>query len=365
MADTNLNGTVLNSNFSYEPPVAAASPEESDEFSQSVKDVISEIEGEFNQNEAEEVLGEDGLPIPPEVEPTTEDRVEPVEPVQDDPAVMRGLDRLVQRETAQQAKEAAFQAREAQVSRLEKENADLRGKMPQADMVDKLWHSPSAVLKELGHDPKVVVRLMIAEQLKEDGQEIPPALQDYVKKAAEIKADKARDAEVAGLKAQLADRQRQETATAYFNGIALGAQEYVKGLTDPKKTVENGKKFPTFAELVKANSDRAHREVLGEITRDAQSRMATDPNGDPLTFEEAAKRVEARLSDMKSLLVQTNPGATQARPGQKILPTQTKAPARPLKPWEAKSDDIYKQGIDDAVREFYKSEQARLAQRKG
>src|SRR5690348_18483654 len=117
MADPNQNGTVLSSNFSYEPPVSEATLQESQEFSQSVKDVISEIEGEFAQNEAQEILGEDGQPIVAQ-QPEEQPEVETPETPQDDPAVLRGIDRLVQRETALQAREAAFQAREAQASRL-------------------------------------------------------------------------------------------------------------------------------------------------------------------------------------------------------------------------------------------------------
>ena len=344
------NGLVVNSDFSYTPPPGAA-PEEHAEFSQLLKDSIKEIEGEYNPppevDETQEA---------PEAEPEVTPEAEP-EAQADDPAVARGMDRLIQREVALQAKESAFQAREGKVASLEQELATLRTKIPAADVQDKLAYSPSEVIKALGHDPKMIVRLMLAEQMAADGQEIPPALKEFVQHAEGQRKTKAVEAEVAQLKAQLADKQRLDQATAYFNTVALGARAYVEKQVDAKT-------LPTLAGIAKVNPDRVHREIMEEITNDARGRASADPNGEPLTYPEAAKRVEARLADYVAL-VQTRPGTTQAPTGagRPTLRPTTQPPAKPLKPWETPATDIYKQGIAEAEREFLKVEAANRARK--
>src|SRR4026209_2090004 len=94
------------SNLSYEPPVSEASPQEQVDFADALKGVIGEIQDEYNPEpeftdeeldaEADDV-GQTGqtpeIKVP--VKPEAEDAEEP-----SDPAVARGLDRLVAREAA-------------------------------------------------------------------------------------------------------------------------------------------------------------------------------------------------------------------------------------------------------------------------
>lgn len=337
------------SDLTYQPP-AETPIEEQQAFDQSLKDVISEIDGEYQEKPeftdeelAQPAEGAEGEPEPA-VEPTPE--VEDAE----DPAVARGMERLVSREVALQAKEQAFQARESRVSSLEQELTKLRAAMPQATVTENLHHSPSEAIKALGHDPETVVRLMIAEQLEAKGQEVPAALKEFVK-------DAKNNRRVAQLERQLAEKSRNEENAAFFNAVALGAREYV--------TKVDSKKQPTLANIAKTNPDRAHREIMEEISKDARSRMAADPNGQPITYQEAAERVEARLAELRTLLSPVPASIDPKKPvaGLKQTPPNQKPPVKPLKPWEKKGDDVFAQGLAEAEREFHRLEAQARARR--
>jgi len=336
------------SNLNYQPP-PEVDPAEIQDFEQSLKDIVSEIEGdladkpEFTDEELEVETPDPVAKPEPEVEA-------------EDPAVARGMERLVSREVALQQKEAAFQAREAKLTALEAELTTLRSKLPAADVQEKLIYSPSEAIKALGHDPATVVRIMIAEQLKASGKPVPPELQAELTQAESNRRDAATKAEIAALRAQIEQSKRVEEQATFVNAVALGAREYVK-------TVDS-KAMPTLAGIATANPDRAHREIMEEIMNDARARAAADPNGQPMTYPEAAKRVEARLNEWKGLFGPMNAvNPPKQVSGKPATPPQTKPPVRPLKPWEKKGQDIYDDGIAAATREFYRQEE--LAKRRG
>ncbi len=354
------NAITAESNLTYTPPPEASYDEQAD-FQQSLKDIVSEIEGEFKPKYefTEEELSSDNEPGH-EGEPLAEgaDGAEPAVEA-DEPAVARGLDRLIAREVALQTKEAAFQAREAaqtnEMAALKAQIELLQKKMPAPDLEDKMFLNPSEAVKALGQDPETVVKLMLHEQLEARGAEIPQGLKDFVK---DYRKDVAANRRIATLEAQLAQRARDEAALNEFNAVQLGAREYVK-------TVDS-KVMPSLAKIATSNPDRAHREIMEEISRDAKQRVAADPNGQPLTYAEAAKRVEARLADLMVLMGATGPAsdATKQADAKKVtVPPQQKPPVKPLKPWEKKGDDLYAQGIREAEREFYRQEQ--LNKRRG
>lgn len=326
------------SEFNYEPP-AEPDASEADNFNQSLKDIVSEIEGEYSP--APEFTDEE-LQVEKPVEPEA-----PAEAEQDDPAVARGLDRIVAREVALQAKESAFQAQAAKYAAMEQELATLRTQMPAKDVQERLTHSPSEVLKSLGHNPEEIVRVMIAEQLKAAGKPVPPELEKELEKAETKRQNAAHARELQELRDQIAQSKRAEESAAFFNSVALGAREYVK-------TVDS-KALPTLAGIVAANPDRAHQEIMEEILTDARTRAAADPNGQPMTYQEAAKRVEARLTELKSLFGPASTPTKQAN-GKPNTPPQPKPPVRPLKPWEKRGQDLEAEGIKEAEREFFRQE---------
>ena len=202
------------------------------------------------------------------------------------------------------------------------------------------------------HDPVTFVRLAMAQSL---GDKAPPELQEFAR-------DAARNTKIAALEAKLAQSERKAAEAAYFNTVSTEAQKYVN---DPG----THKKYPTLAKLNVADSAFAHREIMEEIARDARERAAADPNGQHLSYEEAAKLVEKRAATWAKLLGNA-PTNTKPAPGQaatqgkkpNATPPTTKAPARPLKPWEVK-DDLQEQGFQEAMREFHRYEAAAKARR--
>lgn len=350
------NTPVASSTFTYEPP-AGPEPEETQSFEQSLKDVVSEIEDEFAQSKYEfneEELAE-GEPKPEAPEP----EVEPEAVAEDDeaPEVKRGLDRLVAREVALQAKEAEFQGRFAKVAALEAEVSKLRQAIPSRQVVEGLDISPTETLKSLGKDPEAVVRMMIAEQLEARGQEVPAELKEFVKEAR-------REQRVRSLEAQILQRNQVDQAQAELNAVKLGALEYVKTIvghreqaTAPKEAQAALKALPTLTEIAKDNAEYVQLEIMEEIQRDAREKLSqgADPSSQALTFFEAAKLVEARFAKTKAMFTPKSPAGTPTKPveGKKPIPPTNKPPATPLKPWQKKDDDLYARGIAEAEREFY------------
>lgn len=327
--------------FNYNPP-PSEDPQDQQDFRQSLLDVTKEIEAEWAPTPEVEADPEAPVEQAPEVAAPAP---EPAEA----PEIAKGMDRLVQREVALQAKEAAFQARESEVTGLRAELTKLRGAMPAQEINDRLRHSPSEAIKALGHNPETVVRLMIAEQLKASGQPVPAELQKAVEQAAY-------DRRVAELEMRLANTERDRVAAADFNTLQLGAREYVKQPEGLKAT-------PLLAAITKKNPDAVHQEIMEEILLDARNRMSADPNGRPITYEQAARQVETRWAKLKAILVDQAPvDAKQAPVGTKT-PPQTKPPTKPLRPWERNGSDIGEQGIQEALREYNRLEAARKAQR--
>lgn len=341
------------SDFSYQPP---AEVDTSAEFDQSLKDIVSEIEGEFADNKYEfsdEELAEGADTAGDPDSGGEDDAAEkpPGEP-QDSPEVVRGMERLVAREVALQAKEAQITAAEQRYRAIEAENFELRKAVPQQKLLEDFETSPTEAFKSLGKDPETMVRLMIAEQLEAKGQEVPAELKEFVKEAR-------RERRVKQLEAQIARRDQVAAAQQTFNVVSLGAHEYVKNL------VGDGKIAPALAEIAKEHPDQAHAEIMEEIQRDAQSRLAqgADPNSEPLSYIDAAKRAEARLGRYKSVfgkgLASTAPTKQVGEAQKKVTPPANKPPAAPiapLKPWQKSGNDLMEQGIKDAEREFYRQE---------
>lgn len=342
----------MESDLSYTPP-PAANPAEQAEFDQSLKDVISEIEGEWaGGRETPDETPAEVKPDEPAVEPE-----KATAEVAKDPAEERGFDRLVQREVALQARESAFQAREARVQSLESELASLRKAVPSKDLQEKFAYSPSEAVKALGHDPETVVRLLLAETLQARGEKVPEALKKFVGEAATTRRIRA-------LEEQLAQKNQAEAASQEFNALQLGGLEYVK-------TVDSGqewKQMPTLAKAAKSAGDRVHRAIMEEILADAQRRVSADPAGQPMTYAQAARNVEARWADMRAFFSSLdNPGAggpsttaattqsTKPNTGTGNTPPQPKPPAKPIAPWQ-KPKNLESQGIDEAIREFNRLE---------
>lgn len=353
---TAKNGMVGESEITYTPPEAGSE----ENLNDLAKSVIDEIQGEFDEANAPkwaDPLGDGGDGADGEDPAQTSQSGEPSEeqvgdetteePI--DPKVARTFERVVQRELAAKESEAKAAARVAELDAKIKEFQGLAGLKSTKDLMEMADNDPVGVWKTLGKDPVAMTKLALAQQL---GDKAPQDLQDFAKNFA-------RDREVKELRAQIARQEQSRAQQDYFNSVVNGAREYVS------KSV--GDSTPTLAAVAKANPERAHKEIMEEILRDAGTRGPQDPNGEPMTFQEAAKRVEERFSEWKGLLSVPNSTTTAStKSTQKpnvTAPPQPKPPARPIRPWEQKNN-LEEQGLQEAMREFHKMEAVAKAQRR-
>lgn len=319
---------------------------EQDDFTASLKAFNAEMEKEFYAKPDEpgetagvEVESTDPAPEVPASAPEAE---------KDDPAVARGLDRLIAREIEIKSREDRVTQMEAQAKQSMAELNALKGLKSTKELQDLAQHSLTETMQALGQDPDTAVRLLLAERLVATGKQVPQELKEFARDATYKR-------EMAQLRKQLEEKDRAASQNSYFNAVQLGAREYVKTVGDTT---------PTVKLVAKVNPDRVHSEIMEEITKDAQIRVAQDPTADLITYAEAAKRVEARWAELKNVIQTNATDSTKLAPGAKTnQPPAAKPPAKPLHTWQTptKGKELEDLGIQEALKEFNKVEAARKA----
>ena len=364
--------TIAESALTYRPP-QAGSEHEAEDFSSTASASIREIEEEFRaaaskeyaysdddgkaasaagqtgEGTEEDEEGGDGDGLPDTGDDgalsTVGDDSDSDSDLDLDPKIGRSLQRVVQRELAAKDAEARAAAKIAELKALQADLAGLSSLKSTKDLMEMAGIDPIGAIKAIGQDPDEFLKLAVAQQL---GDTAPDELKDFAKNSSTRR-------EIAALKRKLAEQDRAKAAQEFFNSVQSGAREHVA------KNV--GDSTPTLAVIAKADPDRAVREIMEEITRDAQVRAASDPDGEPLAYAEAAARVEARMAQYRQYFApgpnSTNTATTQSKqkPESKV-PPQSKPPTKPIATWQ-KSDDIMEQGIQEAMREYHRSESAR------
>lgn len=321
------------------------------ELDTQVESFISDLAKEYTaEPEAPVVEATPVIEPPPSNEPG-----ENTVPNPEDPAE-RGLERLVAREVDLREREAKLTTAQEEIKALRNRLAELEPRAISPDLLDKIKLSPSDGLRAIGLDPDEVVRTALMEKLGDKAN--TPEMRDMMER---VKTRK----EIEALKAQVAQAEYQRAAAEYFNKVNTGAKEYVTNVDGYSKHA------PTLAHVAKSNPDRVHAEIMEEITRDAAFRAQTEPNGDVLTYQEAAQRVEKRWSAMRALLgmesvTQASTPATPVEPKTtvsaaqtpKTPPTTIKPPDRPLAPWLQK-DKSEEEALVEAINEWKRVESAR------
>jgi antitoxin component of RelBE/YafQ-DinJ toxin-antitoxin module len=331
-----------------DPVVGMGDPvlEEQAAFARDSKSAIDDIAAEFEAaNRVEDT--EDTEPSTSDTQPSEKPELE-VEPEanppaeskeKEDPAIARGLDRLIAREIEVKTKADDAERLMAQARAEMAKAKALEGLKSTAELKELAKHSLSKVMEALGQDPATAIRLMLAEQL---GDKAPAELKQFAKEAEYNR-------KLYELEQRLKEKDRASEVNNYFNVISSGAREYVKSVGDST---------PTVKLIAKVNPDRVHSEIMEEITKDARTKAASDPSADLITYEEATKRVEARWAEIKGA-VQTNVGdSTKQVPGAKTqLPPAIKPSPKPLKPWQKpEGRDLEELGIKEAMKEFNRVE---------
>lgn len=254
-----------------------------------------------------------------------------------------GLERLVAREADLREREAAFKRKEEEFA----------SKKPVDKEIEELFGtSASEALRRMGYDPDQVVRRVIAERM---GDKAPDKLKQEIKEA---ERDSQYTRRLNEIEAKLAQKERELATRNYIDQIVSGAKEHVKGIDKYREYA------PTVAQVAGTNPDRVHSEIMDEISRDAQIRGRIDPNGAPLSYEEATKRVESRWSELAKVFkpqVATELNVSSNKPSMPKTPEKTpnpptpKPPDRPLAPWLQKQD-IEEEGIRAAMAEYRRVE---------
>jgi hypothetical protein len=166
--------------------------------------------------------------------------------------------------------------------------------MISADQLKRvLLTDPAKLLTALNIPQSTVNQLLIAAQM---GDKAPPDLKARVEKAQW-------EARVMELEEKLQQKEVSERARGEADQVRAGASEYVtKGIS---------KDCPTVAAVAKVDRASVEREIFDEIVKDAAARAHREPNGKPISFDEASRRVEKRYASMAKLLnSQSQPAPT-------------------------------------------------------
>lgn len=356
---TTKNGLVAESDLSYEAPDNTPTWDLKNAENDFISKLLAEEAGgeEPAPETADEPQDETYVeeePVseaPPQDEPEVQEEVE--EPEVEDPKLARGIQRVVQREMAAKAEREAADRSIAELKALKAEMAQYKDLKSSKDLADMMDLDPIGAFKAMGKDPEVIIKLALAQQL---GDTAPQALKDFARESSTKR-------EIAQLKAQLAVQAQAQRAQEYFNTIQAGAREYVMSF---EKTPKVGDSTPTLAKVAKADPDYVRDEIMEVIVADARAKAAQDPDGEPMAYAEAAKRVEERLARVAKLLSVQN-GMTPANKNvikPKNTPPSTKPAAKPLAPWQRQTSNLEEDGIREALRAFEQSEAQRKAARR-
>ncbi len=321
------------------------------EIDSAVDAFIKEAATKYKYEEPGEAVTEAPAEVAPQIPPGASKEAQENTVAEPPKVEDRGIERIVEREVALRAKEQAIFAREEQMRGMEEKIKAMEARMLPPDLIDRFEYSPEDALKAMGLDPDQVVRQVIANRL---GPEADPSIKNTVENSKMKR-------EMAELRAELRNHQMRIQAQEFVTKVQTEAREYIS-----KGTLEQD--APTVASVAKSNPDRVHREIMEEISRDAQVKAQRDPNGAVLSFDEAAKRVEARWSEFKGFFSPSTPAQPQtsmptreaivpkpANPSTSSPGSTTKPPERPLAPWLQRKD-VEEEGIKAAIAVFNKGQ---------
>lgn len=243
-------------------------------------------------------------------------------------------------ETPEQAGMKRLQAREEEVRNLEKDFENRVASAVKAKIPDFSGKGPADVLKHFGIDPEIAMKQLMYERASDDNPvkaKLKEELRDY-QTSLELKA----------VRAELERRDAEQAQRKYYQDISDGARKYVTDGADEKVA-------PFFTEVAKAKPDYAHGRVMQVIVQDAQERYARGENGEPLTYSEAAKRVNDDLKVLAEIFraekkaVKPNTNATSTTPAKLDKPV--------IKPVATSTEeDILENGINHALGVYFKAE---------
>ncbi len=300
----------------------------SDELDTHLNEYLTNLETEADAEEAAKYLTPDKEEKGAE-EVVTE--VEEVEAAKEPEKVVatedEGLKRLMAREKEVADKEKDFDNRLA---------AAVRAKLP-----DFRGKGPEEVLKLAGLDPDLALKQMMFEKASDSNPvkaKLREELRDYHTKK-----------ELDSMRAELESRDAQARQQQYFQSVNDGARSYVEKSIDEKVA-------PVFSKLAKAELNYAHQRVMQEIIRDAQSRAARGEDGEPMSYADAVKSVEADLGILAKVLASKETDTTQSKKSAVTSPAMKTSKPLVKQYKEPTPDELVAKAIEDSVKLYHMEE---------
>lgn len=336
MADSKFDNHAQSVEAAHEAEVSAAIAEIVAGLPQELPDADIEAAAEVpdaqEQEASSEVAPVAGAPaVPPApLVPSAE--------VTTDPAPDRGMVRLLEREGQIRDREAQVERREreyqARLTEVESRIAD------STRLYEAFQRDPEEGFRLLGVDGQHISRVLAARAL---GDKAPPDLR------RDVELDPIKR-ELAGLKTTLAQKEAQERYQAQRNEVLKGAKELAATAAKPVPDGEGTSKYPELAAVAATDATFVEQEIFNEIARDAQERAAREPNGQPISPETAAERLNkrwvifARAFQSKSVPAAPATQSTNVTPPAKtvqaaVQPKKPTAPP-PRKPYWERDRDV-------------------------
>lgn len=310
---------------------------------------LSELEGNDFEARAAAALAKEDAPVEDEGEAPPAEDTPPAPDKEED----RGIERIAAREKELREKLEKFES-EKKAWEVEKTKLKAPTGIDPQQLVDGLTFEPDKVFTALGIDSDMLMKSLLVAKLPDDN----PAKN---KLRAELK-DMETKRELRTLKKQLEDKDAQAQRVSQYNEMVAGVDSYVKVLTEGK--AESSKNLPTLSKVATANSKYVNDRILREIMVDARERYFQGDNGDPISYEEAAKRVESELAILAKSLGSTNVPAEKKAPqpgnnSRIVPPTPTKSPRKDT------PEDLEERAVRNAEAEYYRLEKSRAGGYRG
>lgn len=283
-------------------------------------------------------LSEDMNPKPKKTPPKSEPEAETEEP-----AVKRGFEKLIEKETALAVREQRLIEMEAKYKDIEPVVGNYQKAVEEWNgFKQNLASSPSETLRKFGVDPDVIIPLAIAEKM---GDKAPPELRRQLENAR-------RDAKERAMEERISRFEEDQRIKEYWD-----SQYSV--LTNAAKDENFSKHAPLVQKLAKKDVHKAVNAIIKEVREDAEQQRAAGKQVNLMTYADAAKRIHERYAEWAELGGTSegnaaNPSANRKVPNtnegggtqNKGVSTPKPQAGRPIRPWQKKEDiDLDEAGI--------------------
>lgn len=170
--------------------------------------------------------------------------------------------------------------------------------------VDLSQLDPDTYFEKTGADKELFFKKELYARAKEGSP-----LKEQLKKDLEGYEQKS---EIQKLRAEMKAKEEAEASRQYVEQYTNSAREFIGKLDE--------KVAPTMSKLAKAGeSDWVLQELLSEVRKDAQERFARGDSGEPLTAEEALKRVESKYVKIAKVFATKEPEKKVVKPKSDVV----------------------------------------------